>query len=121
MLLGAKMSTMAATAVQIRFAGFADASPATLREVIVPEDRAQFDAGYREALDAAAQTLTLDKLERFLEHWRRVAWSQHDMGHDRWRTMLADAQRRLAGERPVATVSMEEMDQRIAARLAEGR
>ena len=61
---------------------FAQASPAELREVIVPEDREFFDEQYRQALDAAAETLTLDALEKFLAHWRRIAWSQTDMGHE---------------------------------------
>ncbi|MCA1675697.1 MAG: DUF6247 family protein [Actinobacteria bacterium] len=35
---------------------FAEASPAELREAILPEEREQFDVDYRRALDAAAQT-----------------------------------------------------------------
>lgn len=90
-------------------------------EAIVPEDRDQFDAGYRAALHTAAETLKLDELEAFLEHWRRIAWSQHDMGHDKWRAMLAEADRRLAGGAPPpGMVSMEEMEARLQARLAAG-
>ncbi|MGH3932728.1 MAG: DUF6247 family protein, partial [Pseudonocardiaceae bacterium] len=54
---------------------FADASPAEIREAILPEDRPQFDRNFQRALDAAAATLRLDELERFLAHWRRLAWS----------------------------------------------
>jgi hypothetical protein len=98
---------------------FAQASPAELREAIVPEDRELFDEQYRQALDAAAETLTLDALEKFLAHWRRIAWSQTDMGHEKWRAMLARAEETLrTGESPPGTVSADEMRQRLRARLA---
>lgn len=103
-----------------KFAGFADKQPAYLRSVIVSEDQAGFDQQYREALRIAADELRVDALESFLEYWRRIAWSQHHMGHDRWRAMLDKAERIMAGER-FPTVSMEEMDRRIAERLAAGR
>jgi len=109
---------MAATATKVPYS---DASPAELREAILPEDVDQFDDSFRHALDTVAATLRLDALEAFLEHWRRIARSVNHRGHDHWRGVLAKAQRILAGERPETTVSMEEMDRRIAARLAEGR
>lgn len=97
---------------------FADASPAQLREAILPEDVPEFDRHYQRALDEARTTLRLDELEKFLELWRRVAWSATAHGHDRWRAVLAQAQRRLAGgPPPAATVPMEEMEARIQARL----
>lgn len=108
---------MAATAVQIPYA---TASPAELREAILPEDRDRFDENWADALDAVGATLRLDALESFLEHWRRIARSANHYGHDHWRGVLAKPERILAGERP-GTVSMEEMDRRIAARLAQGR
>ena len=98
---------------------FADASPAELRAAILPEEREQFDVGYRRALDAAAQTLRLDELDSFLTHWRRLAWCQTDASHDKWRAMLAEAERRLAGGAPPpGMVSQEEMEKRLRARLA---
>ena len=98
---------------------FAQASPAELRESIVPEDRELCDEQYRQALDAAAETLTLDALEKFLAHWRRIAWSQTDMGHEKWWAMLARAEETLrTGESPPGTVSADEMRQRLRARLA---
>lgn len=104
------------TAVKVPFA---DASPAELREAILPEDRDQFDLSYRAALNTAAETLRLDELESFLAHWRRLAWCQTDAGHDTWRAMLANADRILAtGEPPPGAVSQEETEQRLAARLA---
>ncbi|MGH3939366.1 MAG: DUF6247 family protein [Pseudonocardiaceae bacterium] len=112
------------TTTEVRFAGFADASPAKLREVIVEEDREAFDQRYREALDDAAVTLTLGKLEAFLVHWRRVAWSQDNMGHERWRAMLAKAEYIThTGQVPPGTVtySEEEMADLIQAKLADVR
>lgn len=97
---------------------YSDASPAELRKAILPEDVEQFDAGFRRALDEAAETLRLDALEAFLEHWRRIARSAHHRGHDHWRAVLAEAERRLAGGGPPeGMVSEEEMDALIAARL----
>ncbi|MGH3797280.1 MAG: DUF6247 family protein [Pseudonocardiaceae bacterium] len=97
---------------------FADASPAELREAILPEERAQFDEGFRRALDTAAVTLRLDELEKFLTHWRRIAWCQTDAGHDKWRAVLREADRRLAGGAPPpGVVSQEEMEDLIRLRL----
>jgi hypothetical protein len=98
---------------------FAQASPAELREAIAPEDRELCDEPYRQALDAAAETLTLDALEKFLAHWRRIAWSQTDMGHEKWRAMLARTEETLhSGESSPGTVSADKMRQRLRARLA---
>jgi hypothetical protein len=108
---------MAATATACS-APFAAASPAELREAILPEDVPQFDRSYREALDAAAETLRLDELEKFLAHWRRIASSATARGHDHWRAVLARAEHTLrTGEPPPGTVSEEEIEDLIRARL----
>ena len=54
---------MAATVVQLPYA---NASPAELREAILPEDVESFDEQFQATLDAAARTRRLDKLEPFL-------------------------------------------------------
>lgn len=54
-----------------RLLPFSDASPAQLREAILPEERDEFDASWRRALDATAETLSLKPLGDFLTHWRR--------------------------------------------------
>ncbi|MGQ0775289.1 MAG: DUF6247 family protein [Pseudonocardiales bacterium] len=46
-----------------------------------------------------AETLRLDALESFLEHWRRLARCQNHHGHDHWRGVLDRARRIMAGER----------------------
>lgn len=106
---------MAPTATRVPFA---TASPAELREAILPEDRDQFDASYQHALNAATQTLRLDELETFLAHWRRIAWAQTAHGHDRWRALLAQADHTLrTGQPPPGTVPEEEIEELIRARL----
>jgi Family of unknown function (DUF6247) len=97
---------------------FATASPAELREAILPEEVPLFDRSYRKALDAAAKTLRLDELEKFLAHWRRIAWAATARGHDHWRAVLARAEHTLrTGEPPPGTVSEEEIEDLIKARL----
>ena len=108
---------MATTAVQIPYA---TASPAELREAILPEERDRFDRGYREALDAARDTLRLDELESFLAHWRLNARLVNHNGHDHWRGVLDLARRIQAGER-FPTISGDEMRRQIAERLVAGR
>ncbi|MCA1707050.1 MAG: DUF6247 family protein [Actinobacteria bacterium] len=109
-------------ATSATFVGFADYSPAQLREILVPEEHEAFDAQFRATLASAAETFSLDELEGFLEHWRRVAWSQHDMGHDAYRAMLARAEHTLrTGETPPGTVPKEKIEELIGARLGRRR
>lgn len=99
---------------------YADASPAELRNAILPEDQDAFDDGYRRALDAAAQTLHLDELETFLAHWRRIAWSVAWEGPEAWRALLAKADRILTtGQLPVGTVSADEIREKLQVRQAQ--
>jgi hypothetical protein len=108
---------MAATAVQIPYA---DASPAELREAILPEDIESFDEQFQAALDAAAQTRRLDKLEAFLEQWRRIARSANHRGHNHWRQVLARADHTLrTGDVPPGAASEEQMAELIAAQLGQ--
>lgn len=106
---------MAATATKIPYA---DASPAQIREAILPEEHDQFDASLRRALDAVAETLSLNPLEEFLAHWRRMAWCQTHDGHDTWRRVLARAQYTLAtgGDRPSADASAEQIHELLRRR-----
>lgn len=54
------------------------ASPATIRESLLPDDRTAFDDAYRSALTAARDSLDLTDLFDCLERWRRVAVLQRD-------------------------------------------
>jgi Family of unknown function (DUF6247) len=108
---------MAATAVQIPYA---DASPAELRDAILPEDVESFDEQFQAALDTAAHTRRLDKLEAFLEQWRRIARSANHRGHNHWRQVLARADHTLhTGDVPTGAASEEQMAELIAARLGQ--
>lgn len=101
---------------------FADASLAELREAILPEEQGDFDASLREALDAVAETLSLNPLEECLTHWRRLAWAQNADGHDAWRRVLARADYTLAtgGDWPPQDASTEEIRTLLAQRRATG-
>ncbi len=88
---------MATATVQIPYA---DASPAQLREAILPEDVPAFDVSFQRALDEVGRTRRLDALESFLAHWRRIARSATANGHDAWRAALATADRIRATGQP---------------------
>lgn len=74
---------------------FSDASPAEFREVLLPEELPRFEEQYREALRVAAETYSLDALDRTLEDWRRIAWMTHS-DPEAHRLMLARADYTLA-------------------------
>ncbi len=98
---------------------FAQASPAELREVIVPEDRELFDEQYRQALDAAAETLTLDgarEVPRALAAYRLVA-DRHGPREVAGGAPARAEETLRTGESPPGTVSADEMRQRLRARL----
>lgn len=76
-------------------APFADASPAQIREAILPEDRPEFDRQWRDALNAAADALSLDEVHATLESWRRVAWLVTAHGPEGYRRMMATAEQTL--------------------------
>jgi len=97
---------------------FATASPAQIREAILPEDVPEFDRQYRHALDVAAQTYRLDELEKTLVSWRLNARQVAVEGPEAWRALLARAQRRLAtGEVAPGSVPSEKVEELIRERL----
>ena len=49
------------------------AAPAAIRDALLPEDRAAFQAAYQLALIRAREDLDLTELFQALEHWRRLA------------------------------------------------
>ena len=72
------------------------AAPAAIREALLPEDRATFDAAYEGALAVARESLDLGELFRVLEQWRRVALLQRDP--DGYRSLVRRAAELLTGE-----------------------
>lgn len=106
---------MSATAVKVPFA---DASPAEIRDAILPEDQDDFDRQYREALRVAAETYHLDELEKTLALWRLAARQVAAEGPEAWRALLAKAERRLAtGELPPGSAPAEKVEELIRTRL----
>jgi Family of unknown function (DUF6247) len=107
---------MVATATTVPFS---DASPAEIREVLLPEEQPQFEQDYAEALRQAREEYRLDKLEA----WRRIAWmtASDPKAH---RLMLQRAQYTLPTGGDILPgsrlVSQEEMEERLQARLAAG-
>jgi len=72
------------------------ATPAAIRDAVLPEDKTEFDAAYQRALATAREDLDLTELFRCLEHWRRVALLQRDP--DRFASIARRAAERLTGE-----------------------
>jgi hypothetical protein len=103
---------MTTAAVEIPFA---TASPAEIREVLLPEELPQFEEQYRQALRVAAETFCLDRLNATMECWRCIAWMTHS-DPEAHRRMLDKARRILAGEQ-LPSVSAEEMRARLQERL----
>lgn len=64
---------------------FADASPGEIRAALIPEEQPEFDREYRRALQVAAETFSLEELDKTLESWQRIAWMCTDA--DRYRRM----------------------------------
>lgn len=56
----------------------AGASPAVVREWLLPEDRDRFVSEYEAALDEARRSLELEPVYAVVERWRRIAVLQTD-------------------------------------------
>lgn len=72
------------------------ASPAAIREALLPEDTPAFDDAYRSALVAARDSLDLSDLFDRLEHWRRMALLQRDP--QRFASVVRRAAETITGE-----------------------
>jgi hypothetical protein len=97
---------------------FEDATPARVRAALTPEDVEEFDRQWRAAMAAATESLDLSEVQRTLESWRRVAWLTTARGHEGYRALLAEAERRTrTGERAPGAVSLERVKAMIAERL----
>lgn len=72
------------------------ASPAAIRDALLPEDRTAFEAAYRDMLVQARESLDLTELFRTLERWRRLALLQRDPV--RFGSVVRRAAERLTGE-----------------------
>lgn len=92
-------------------------TPRAIREALLPEEVADFDASYRQALRTAGETLSLDELHRTLEHWHRIArMTQADP--EAHRRMLQRAEHILrTGKSDGPTFSSEQVKALIRERL----
>ncbi|WP_028934276.1 DUF6247 family protein [Pseudonocardia spinosispora] len=90
------------------------ASPAEVRACLIPEEAAQFDEDWREALMRAVHELDLTEVHAVLDSWRRTAIVTQAKGPDAYRTMLESAARRLrTGERAEGAVPWSEIKARL--------
>lgn len=98
------------TAAEAPRRDFRDASPRQIRDALIPEEATEFDRDWQETMASATETFDLTKLFESLEHWRRHAVITNELGHDRYRDMLARAEHRLrTGERAPDAVSWTEL------------
>jgi hypothetical protein len=115
----ATLTPMSPTATKVPFA---DASPAEIREVLIEEELPQFEADYTAALREAAETYSLDTLNRTMEYWRRIAWMTTAKGPEAHRRMLAQAEHLQRTGKPLPgtkTYTAEESKAMARQRLAE--
>ena len=77
---------------------FADASPAQVRAALIPEEAAEFEAQWREAMAAATRSLDLTGVYDLLDEWRLVARRTAARGADEHRAMYRRAAAKLTGE-----------------------
>ena len=87
-------------------------SPAEIREALLPEQVAEFDAAFQAALAMARQSLRLDQLRHVLRMWRRQAlMTERDPeGHRLMLAAVAEVQRTgrpRTGSAPWSTVKAE--------------
>jgi hypothetical protein len=81
-----------------------------VRAALVPEDAADFDRQWREALTRAIESLDLTEVSETLAPWRQVARVTSARGQDGYRQMMQQAERTLttgersAGNAPWATL-----------------
>lgn len=82
-----------------------------MRAALLPEDAARFDRQWQDAMARATRDLDLTEVHRTLDDWRRVAWVTTTTGADRYRTVLADADRRLrTGDRHPGAVPWTQLE-----------
>ncbi|MGH3830885.1 MAG: DUF6247 family protein [Pseudonocardiaceae bacterium] len=92
---------------------FSDATAAEVRAALIPEEAAEFDQQWRDAMAKATETLDLSEVLATLESWRRVARLTAVNGPEAHRAMYRRAAARLAGE----NVPVDEPLPQVKARL----
>lgn len=89
---------------------FMDATPAQIRDVLAPEDAAEFDRQWRDVMEAATDRLDLSEVHEVLESWRRIAWLTAVRGPLGYRRTMAAAEQRLhTGERGAGSLPWHQL------------
>ena len=77
---------------------FSDAALAEVQAALIPEEAAEFDQQWREAMAEATEALDLSEVLATLESWRRVARLTAVTGPEAHRAMYRRAATRLTGD-----------------------
>ena len=77
---------------------FKDASPREVRAALIPEEQAEFDHAWRQAMVEAAESQDLTGVFETLDSWRRIAWMTAAHGHESHRRMWRRAAAAYTGE-----------------------
>jgi hypothetical protein len=89
---------------------FRDASPREVRAALIPEEQAEFDQAWRQAMVEAADSQDLTGVFRTLDNWRTHAMITDELGHDGYRRWLATLEHRSrTGERPPGSVPWSQL------------
>lgn len=76
---------------------FADATPAQVRAALIPEEAAEFEQRWREAMAEAAKSLDLAGVFDLLDEWRLIARHTAARGADEHRALYRRAAEKLTG------------------------
>jgi hypothetical protein len=97
---------------------FGEISPGNIRAIVVPEEHAEFDEGWRAACLAAAETQDLSTVVEFLACCGRRALLVEQLGVNGYRELMARAGERLrTGAEPTGGMSGQQTKAMIAQRL----
>lgn len=97
---------------------FSDATPAEIREVLLPDELPEFKRQYRRALEVAAETFSLDELGKNTAVRRRIAWMT-DSDPEAHRRMLHNVEHALrTGQSPLGSVPWNELKARLGLEVA---
>lgn len=87
-----------------------DATPAQIRDALIPEDVTEFDHQWHQVMDQAIEKLDLSEVPKVLEAWRRIAWLTVARGPHGYRQTMVSAEQRLrTGERGAGSVPWHQL------------
>ena len=83
------------------------ARPVDIREALLPEDRAEFDAALTAAADRFKQSLDFTELFSLLDQWRKIAALQSDP--DRFARVARRVTELTSGRQPASDATLAEL------------